>query len=674
MTDVIPQGTKRRGSTEVSPDDLPPPVPDEVADDNEDSNAVTNPSQSEPNLSNKSKQEQLLFATTALNTANGSAKPNGHRRRNTDGNLRFSASGTTIFKSATNSDVIKLMQSELPPSAKANMQKKANDLKLERELKHLQIKLREAEDQCSTAVEIIGNLQRENEDLVQNNEMLRTQLGAIQTEVKINEQKIQSLEELYQTDTAKYKEEVDSTKKQLSELEEDMNQKDIQLNEAKEYQKSIQQRLSVTNQESGDQNNESGVISKKKYDSDMETLKAQIMDKDGKIEKLMLQLENTSRTEHEREKLQREINSLNEMAQQDAMLQHEQIEKMTSEILHLASRNSALEKEREDLMALLEERDYEAQMLKTGYGLHRSKHTKHDMGDIANQLEVDMEYDENLENLAFMETQNSFGRTPHGDDDEYMQYENSEDHNARDSRSASPKHKKSKEMKPEKEVADVTREYLHLTASVVNMKFPKVRHISSEELINKVKNYQFWEYHDMMVRIMKTEEQKMVAKQKEDEEKQKQSNEQQQPTGMLSRFRNFFGGGADKAKPGVAGRGRHSVAVTPMRKRTGSQQTANTQGHGSNLMTRVRGNTYDVKQAKQEIKKNVDMLSKKAKVVKEQTVKMVTANPTHKEQEELNDMEFQGVPVIGAPRYSESDEDAATKGKQEKPKKPDQGL
>merc|ERR1712113_171011 len=96
-------------------------------------------------------------------------------------------------------------------------------------------------------------------------------------------------------------------------------------------------------------------------------------------------------------------------------------------------------------------------------------------------------------------------------------------------------------------VADVTREYLHLTASVVNMKYPGIQHITSEDLINKVKNYQFFEYHDMMVNIMRMEQEK---KQKEEEEKKAKARQQrlengqkqQKPesSGYLSRFRNFF--------------------------------------------------------------------------------------------------------------------------------------
>merc|ERR1740131_322004 len=85
--------------------------------------------------------------------------------------------------------------------------------------------------------------------------------------------------------------------------------------------------------------------------------------------------------------------------------------------------------------------------------------------------------------------------------------------------------RKNKKKAKEKQVADVTREYLHLTASVVNMKFPRIQHISDEELINKVKNYAFYEYHDTMVQIMRTEAEKM--KKAAEEEKQNKLNGQQ---------------------------------------------------------------------------------------------------------------------------------------------------
>merc|ERR1712045_988792 len=101
------------------------------------------------------------------------------------------------------------MHSELPQKERLDMQQKANDLKSEREFKHLMIKYREEEEKCKTAVEIIGTLQKENEDRLTRNETLSAKLGAAETEIKILEQKVKSLEELYRSDTMQYKEQVD---------------------------------------------------------------------------------------------------------------------------------------------------------------------------------------------------------------------------------------------------------------------------------------------------------------------------------------------------------------------------------------------------------------------------------------------------------------------------------
>ena len=100
-------------------------------------------------------------------------------------------------------------------------------------------------------------------------------------------------------------------------------------------------------------------------------------------------------------------------------------------------------------------------------------------------------------------------------------------------------------------MADVVKEYLHLTATAVKIKHPKVTTIASEELIKKVSQFSFWEYHDHMVRIMELEEKKLEAKQKKEEEekqlaamKEKQLRQSQQNTGILGKFRNFWRGGS----------------------------------------------------------------------------------------------------------------------------------
>jgi len=59
-----------------------------------------------------------------------------------------------------------------------------------------------------------------------------------------------------------------------------------------------------------------------------------------------------------------------------------------------------------------------------------------------------------------------------------------------------------------KNVPNVVREYLHLTATVAKLKYPNVN-ISSEELIQKVKDLSFIDYYDHMIRIMKNEDSKL---------------------------------------------------------------------------------------------------------------------------------------------------------------------
>ena len=93
-------------------------------------------------------------------------------------------------------------------------------------------------------------------------------------------------------------------------------------------------------------------------------------------------------------------------------------------------------------------------------------------------------------------------------------------------------------------MADVLREYLHITATVVKMKFPQLKYVDSEELINKVKNCQFWEYHDKMIRIMMQEKQRMIAKEREIAQSERKANQKQQTnqSGKLSRFIKMFDG------------------------------------------------------------------------------------------------------------------------------------
>ena len=259
-------------------------------------------------------------------------------------------------------------------------------------------------------------------------------------------------------------------------------------------------------------------------------------------------------------KLAKELMNLENMAKEDVTAQQLQIEKMQREIIGLTSRNNALETEKDDLIAMLEERDYENQMLKTGFGLHREKTAKErgsnqfNMDDFKDALLPD-EYDfqdalpPDEETLAFM-------------DDVAMMAVGG-------STTSTPSDKGSSHKVVL--VADVTREYLHLTASVVNMKFPRIQHITSEELINKVKNYQFWEYHDMMVNIMRMEEQKL---QKEAEAKRREGRQQLRANGLRQKQKyehsgflgGIFGVGSQKKKSKVSHETRPEKVLSPRNK------------------------------------------------------------------------------------------------------------
>eukprot|EP01084_Bolivina_argentea_P313760 543392_1 len=634
-----PAGTKRRGSIEAilpSDDDNEPTPTDTPVDTPVDDFPKPIPTPDDDMKSNgkrSSKRARL-----------------GHRRRNTDSNIGY-VSKSSFGAKSSNAAVIKLMQSELPPSQRLDMQRKASDLKIERELKHAQIKLQETQEQCDTAVEIIGNLQKENEDYLSSSDRLRAEYEASQTEIAILTQKVTSLEEVYRSDTRKLEEEVDSTKRQLNDLHEDMTQKNMALNEANEYRQTMQQRLNEEAQDASSNGNAKHKMTQaeKQLMQEYATEKKKVLDKDRKIERLLGQLEGATRLKHDNETLQTEIESLRVLAQQDLEMQSYQIEKMTQEIILLGSSNSQLVQEKEDLMALLEERDYENQMLKTGYGLHRTK-THANMDGVIAQLGDDPDFDDNMEQVEFA---NKDPMTL----EEMEQYSDYNDYN---SMSGSPTHKK-----PEKKVADVTREYLHLTASVVNMKFPRIQY-SSEELIAKVKNYQFWEYHDMMVRIMKTEETKMLEKQKAEQETKATAPR----GGMLGKFRNFFGTKTQPKEVKNPKETNRRSMIAPKTQLKGIKTRTRNQSEHNQRQTRG-GSTIDKKAPSAPI--TMDDAKKGLIKLKESAKKKITGNPSEQDTQDLANMSFASVPFVGITEEVGGDADsqgASAKKKIQKPKKP----
>jgi len=93
-------------------------------------------------------------------------------------------------------------------------------------------------------------------------------------------------------------------------------------------------------------------------------------------------------------------------------------------------------------------------------------------------------------------------------------------------------------------VADVIKEYLHLSASSVKIKYPLVINISNETLIEQTRHLPFYQYHDFMIRIMEKEIKRMeeVKKKKQEGEPKKSQADFVVPK-MTNRrsLGNFFG-------------------------------------------------------------------------------------------------------------------------------------
>jgi len=90
------------------------------------------------------------------------------------------------------------------------------------------------------------------------------------------------------------------------------------------------------------------------------------------------------------------------------------------------------------------------------------------------------------------------------DEDDYSGSESEEEEEVED---------EEEKAKPMPEVPSVIREYLHLSASVVKIKFPEVQ-TTSEDLIKQVEGLTFFQYHDYMVKIMENQMAKITAEKK----------------------------------------------------------------------------------------------------------------------------------------------------------------
>jgi len=198
---------------------------------------------------------------------------------------------------------------------------------------------------------------------------------------------------------------------------------------------------------------------------------------------------------------------------------------MEIELISLASRNSILEKDKEDLNQLLEQTVYELEIKEKhlefiGNESNNENNEENTLDNLSQQMN---EYEENKQYEHEYEEENE--EEEQVEEIEVLNPEEpniisiisplsmTDDKTTNKNNLEKVTHHPLNELKKRheeimKNVPNVVREYLHLTATVAKLKYPKVN-INSEELILKVKDLSFIDYYDHMIRIMKNEDSKV---------------------------------------------------------------------------------------------------------------------------------------------------------------------
>merc|ERR1712228_198033 len=242
----------------------------------------------------------------------------------------------------------------------------------------------------------------------------------------------------------------------------------------------------------------------------------------------------------------------------DELSQHIAMQKsIESEAIYLAATKANLEEQMEGLLNLLDQRDYELTMLNQSLTLQRSQRstrTHHAMTLHGNENEESTLGDDINQNVE--DNEDEYYNYNNDDDDEdgidqigdilddvFEEFEDDDD-NEENAENVNDKETNNEQIEDKNEKAfDKIKEYLHLSASAVKIKYPLVRNIQSDELIKRVKELPFYKYHDQMVRIMEIE----IKKKRQSEKKDSQLIDgpppiMQKRKSFLSIF-NIFGGG-----------------------------------------------------------------------------------------------------------------------------------
>eukprot|EP01084_Bolivina_argentea_P215671 366213_1 len=434
----------------------------------------------------------------------------------------------------------------------------SQDLKYQRELKKALTELRQKDEDYRYAIEIGESLTKENEYLKEQIEIVESQLYHQNTINMTLKAKLETLSSTYREDLYKYHHELQAQKELVHDLTNTLQNQQQELSQQKEInqrEKRINQHRNVVSQGSDHrtynrmnsddisnlQNEDFGTGLEKQLHMKLDKEKKRNIDKQQTIENLMKKLEGANDLKKKFDTLKKANKELKQITK-DELAQHIQMQKsIEAEAIYLAAKTANLEEERESLINLLDQRDYEITMLNNQLILIKNQKrvtsATTNIGTLGDEIGIDendeyYDYNDGLDNIDSEEDDEMLDDKDEIDiiaeilDDEDLFGDDDNDHSIPQPKpqlnskytnegqsqitnnlnnSNIKKRKKETEESRDKKAFDKIKEYLHLSASAVKIKYPTVKDIQSDELIKRVRELPFYKYHDQMVRIMETQ-------------------------------------------------------------------------------------------------------------------------------------------------------------------------
>ncbi|ETO06592.1 hypothetical protein RFI_30800 [Reticulomyxa filosa] len=265
--------------------------------------------------------------------------------------------------------MVKYVQS-LPNEKRAELEKASNDMKAERTIKRLELKLEEAMDQRNQATEIIKNLAKENEELKLENEELKNVIQMKEHDLKILEKDFSLMNELYEEEKVKYEMELQKLDKMKREMVEREEQLELQAKEQeileteKKQEMFLERHIKSFDGFEDTENTELSTAVEKKLYTQFQDEKRRTSQLKQQMDVLLTKLEDQSRLEEEVNQLKEYCNKLEQENAQQLDDANEINQSVHNEVIKLAHRNAHLERDKQELVKELEAKIYEISLLR----------------------------------------------------------------------------------------------------------------------------------------------------------------------------------------------------------------------------------------------------------------------------------------------------------------------